>query len=191
MIKVQLATVLCAFVAIQCSSSSSTPGAQENEAGASAGGSHGGQDASAGSSGSGQEAGSSDAGDASTGTPAGGAVDAKLVLDVPPSYHGAPRELDVVVVPQLPVAGPPAGILYQAKNPTIAAGQALTIHGDASGISGSNYVVVVLYMQGGGTFSPMPGVDYEAQSSMPAAFDGKPVDLGTMHLELVSADGGP
>jgi len=118
------------------------------------------------------------------------ANDAQLVLTVPASFTGTTRELDVVVTPTLPIAGPPAGILYQAESPVLTAGQSLTIHGDATGISGSYYVVAVLYMQGGGEFSPTPGKDYEAQSSSTAKFDGAAIDLGTMALTLAGSDGG-
>jgi hypothetical protein len=123
--------------------------------------------------------------------PSAGGADVKLVLDVPAAYTGAAREIDVVVVPQLPVAGPPAAILYQQKSPTVTAGAPWTIHGDATGVSGQYYVVVALYMQGGGSFSPKAGVDYVAESSAKVAFGGGPVDLGTMKLVLAGGDGGP
>jgi hypothetical protein len=127
-----------------------------------------------------------DSGDAATPVEAASAPanDAKLVLNIPSSFTGTTRELDVIVSSAVPVAGPPAGILYQKENPTLTAGEALTIDGDATGIDGSYYVVVVLYMQGGGQFTPTSGVDYETQSTAKITFSGSAVDLGTMSLQL-------
>ena len=127
-----------------------------------------------------------DSADAATPVEAGSipANDAKLVLNIPASFTGTTRELDVIVSSSVPVAGPPAGILYQKENPTVTAGEALTFDGDATGIDGSYYVVVVLYMQGGGQFTPTNGVDYETQSTAKITFSGSAVDLGTMSLQL-------
>ncbi len=151
----------------------------------------GGGDASVGDSGSpGVPASSNDAGDANGSAQSVPGNDAQLVLTIPANFTGTTRELDVVVTPTLPIAGPPAGILYQAESPVVTAGQSLTIHGDATGISGSYYVVAILYMQGGGQFSPTPGKDYEAQSSATMKFDGKAIDLGTLSLSIAGSDGG-
>jgi hypothetical protein len=118
------------------------------------------------------------------------ANDATIVLTIPSTFTGTTRELDVVVTPTVPIAGPPAGILFQAKSPAITAGQPVTLHGDTTGVSGKYYVVVVLYMEGGGQFSPMAGVDYEAQSSSAVTFEGTAIDLGTLPMALVPSDGG-
>lgn len=114
-----------------------------------------------------------------------------LVLQVPATFKGTPRELDVVVTATLPIAGPPAAILYQQKSPTVTAGTSLSIPADATGVEGNYYVVAVLYMQGGGQFSPASGIDYEAQSAKTFSFNGSSLDLGTMSLALVGADAGP
>jgi hypothetical protein len=112
------------------------------------------------------------------------ANEAKLVLTVPATFTGTTRELDVIVTPVVPVAGPPAAILAQIENPVVTPGQPLVVHGDATGVTGSYYVVAVLYMTGGGQFSPAKGVDYEAQTATKVTFDGGPIDLGTMTLAL-------
>ena len=197
-------TLICAA----CSSSSSSPsgGTGDPDAASPSGGSSGSSSGSSGGSSSGSSSGSSTGsnggsssgsssgsnGGSSSGSGSGGgsdagstpANDATLVLDVPSTFTGTTRELDVVVTPTVPVAGPPAGILYQVMNPVVTAGQSLTIHGDATGIKGSDYVVVVLYMQGGGQFAPKSGVDYEAQTASAMTFTGGPIDLGTLTLAL-------
>ena len=199
-----------------CSSSSSTPAGADGDGGgtssgsggssggtssggsSSGGASSGGSSSGGSSSGGSSSGGSSSGGSGSGGTDAGGtptdagqvpANDAKLVLNIPSSFTGTTRELDVVVTPTVPMAGPPAGILYQLKNPVVTAGQALTIHGDATGIKGSYYVVVVLYMQGGGQFSPTPGIDYTVQTTATVSFTGSAIDLGSLTLKL-AGDGG-
>ncbi|HEY2516069.1 MAG TPA: hypothetical protein VGI39_34595 [Polyangiaceae bacterium] len=150
------------------------------------------------SSGTSGNAAPADAGSADSGPPvasieagSGSATGASLTLDIPPTFKGTPRELDVVVTATLPIAGPPAAVLYQAKNPAVTAGQLLPLHGDAAGVAGNYFVVAVLYMQGGGQFSPASGVDYEAQSAKTFAFTGGAMDLGTMSLALAGADAGP
>ena len=189
-----IAAVTLALSLAACSSSSSpTPEA----AGDGGGGATDATPAKEGGTGAGNDSGGAGGGSADTGaaqTPEAGTPPsqnaAKLVLVVASSFTGTTRELDVVVVPKLPVAGPPAGVLYQAEQPVMTAGQSVTIEGDATGITGENYVVVVLYMQGGGSFQPKPGVDYAVASSSKLAFDGGPIDLGTLDLALVTADGG-
>jgi hypothetical protein len=117
---------------------------------------------------------------------------AKLTLAVPASFSGSTRQLDVVVTPSLPIAGPPAGVLYQSTSaPVVTAGQPFAVQGDATGITGDYYVVAVLYMQGGGQFSPKAGTDYDAFASQKVHFDGSAIDLGTMKLALDGADAGP
>ncbi len=114
-----------------------------------------------------------------------------VLIVVPASFTGTTRQLLVAAFDSLPVTGPPAGILYQ-DNPTLTAGQSLRLPIDATGLSGTKQVLAVLYMQGGGQFSPAAGVDYESQA-VTATFPGQPpLDLGTLTLALVPpADLGP
>ena len=109
---------------------------------------------------------------------------------VPSDFKGTPRQLLVAAFDQIPVTGPPAGILYQGT-PAITAGATLTLTADATGLSGSKQVLAVLYVQGGGQFSPMPGVDYESAPET-VTFGGSAASLGTLTLALVPVvDGGP
>jgi hypothetical protein len=120
---------------------------------------------------------------------AGGAADlapggSSVLVVVPASFTGAPRQLLVAAFDSLPVTGPPAGILYEA-DPTLTAGASLQLPIDATGLSGTKQVLAVLYMQGGGQFSPTAGIDYESQA-VTATFPGTPpLDLGTLTLALV------
>ena len=69
-------------------------------------------------------------------------------------------------------------------------GASLHLPADASGLSGAKQLLAVLYVQGGGQFTPTPGIDY---ASAPAAITFPTgADLGTLTLALVAAvDGGP
>ncbi len=119
-----------------------------------------------------------------------GTAASTMTVDVPTDFKGTPRQLLVAAFDQVPVTGPPAGILYQGT-PSIAAGASLQLSADATGLSGSKYVIAVLYMQGGGQFSPTPGVDYESHPET-VTFAGKPMMLGPLNLALVPLDdGGP
>lgn len=115
---------------------------------------------------------------------------ARIVLQIPAGYTGTLAKLDLVynATPQL--LGPPTGTLYEGTPTGVAAGMPLTVTGDATGVRGDYYVVAVLYMQGGGTFVPKPGVDYVAESPAPIAFDGTAIDLGTLPVVVAPADGG-
>ena len=107
-----------------------------------------------------------------------------LTLDVPASYSGAPRELAVIGVKQVPVGGPPDAIFLADNQPMPVAGQAMALTLDTSAATGDLYVVAVLYQQGGGQFTPKSGVDYVAQSAHTFHFTGAPMSLGTLTLTL-------
>jgi hypothetical protein len=107
-----------------------------------------------------------------------------LSIKIPANFTGTTRQLSVVVEAQLPPAGPPAGILYQANSPVLVAGQKLDVALDATGISGDYFVLVVLYMQGGGNFSPKSGVDYQVATTAKVHFDGGAHNLGELDLVL-------
>ena len=172
-----VAAVMASTMALACSSSSSSGGGTANDAGA------GGNDAST----AGPDAGGTGA-DASTDAPAthdaAPAAIAKLKVNVPATYTGTARQLVVVVEASLPPMGPPAGILLQKNAPTVTAGAALSVDGDPAGLSGDYYVLVVLFMPGGGTQSPKSGIDYVASSATKVHFDGTSVDLGQVDLAL-------
>jgi hypothetical protein len=112
-----------------------------------------------------------------------------ITVAVPASLTGTPRQLLVAAFDQFPVTGPPAGVLYQGS-PTLTAGHSVMLTGDAGGISGTKYVLAVLYMQGGGQLAPQPGVDYVSGPNA-VTFGGGPIDAGTLSLALLpGSDGG-
>jgi hypothetical protein len=117
--------------------------------------------------------------------------DATLTLEVPATLIGTPRQLDVVAFSSLPIKGPPAAVLYERASPAVTPGVPIVVRGDVTGVTGELYVVAVLYMNGGGQFSPKAGVDYAAYGTKTVRFDGAAMDLGSMKLTLEAVDGGP
>ena len=113
-----------------------------------------------------------------------------LRLTVPRDYSGTPRQLSVVLVNSLPVVTIPAAFLTTKDNPTVAAGQEITLSGPVPSNRGPFKILAVIYMQGGGQFSPKPGTDYDAASSANVTITGSSVDFGTMPLALHSATDG-
>jgi hypothetical protein len=165
-----------------CSSSSPSPGGPDSvDAAASGAGSSTDSD-----SGSGGPASASSSGGATA--PAG--HDATIVLLIPPDYIGTLAKLDLAYNRTAAFLGPPTGTLYEGTPGGIAAGQPLTVVGDATGVSGSYFVVAILYMKGGGVFVPSPGVDYVGETASPVAFDGNAISLGTLPVIIAPADGG-
>jgi hypothetical protein len=113
-----------------------------------------------------------------------------LRLTVPRNYSGTPRQMSVVLVNSLPVVTIPAAFLTTKDNPTVAAGQEITLSGPVPTNRGPFKILAVLYMQGGGQFSPKPGTDYDAASPADVTLTGSSVDFGTMPLALHSATDG-
>jgi hypothetical protein len=119
-------------------------------------------------------------------------------ISLPEDYSGTPAKLLVTLASNLPVTGPPAAVLVEISNSDsdgdgigdveriLNSSRDLVLAIEDVGLSGSYHVVVALYMEGGGAFQPVPGIDYMAASSKMQLGQGQTrVDL---ELELV-ADG--
>jgi len=113
-------------------------------------------------------------------------------ISLPDNFSGTPSKLLVTLASSLPVLGPPAAVLVEISNADsdgdgigdveriLNSSRDLTLAIADVGLTGSYHVVVALYMEGGGTFQPVPGIDYLAASEK--------IDLGqgqaTVNLEL-------
>ena len=114
-------------------------------------------------------------------------------ISLPDGFSGTPTKLLITLADQLPVTGPPAAVLATINNAdadgdgTGDVEQILNPDRDLVlalpdvGVIGTYHVVVALYMEGGGQFEPVPGVDYMAASG--------PMSLGAgqvaVELELM------
>jgi len=119
-------------------------------------------------------------------------------ISLPDGFTGTVTKLLVTLAENLPVTGPPAAVLAEISNADsdgdnvgdvdkiLNPDMDLTLaFSDVGVITGPYHVVVALYMEGGGVFQPVPGMDYMAASPK--------MDLGsgqqnvTLNLELVPA----
>jgi hypothetical protein len=97
-------------------------------------------------------------------------------ISLPDDFSGTPTKLLVTLASNLPVVGPPAAVLAEISNADsdgdgvgdveriLDPSKDLILAFEDVGVSGSYHVVVALYMEGGGAFQPVPGVDYMAAS---------------------------
>ena len=97
-------------------------------------------------------------------------------LSVPDDFAGTPVKLLLTLASSLPVTGPPDAVLVEISNADsdgdgigdveriLNASRDLILALEDAGLSGSYHVVAALYMEGGGAFQPVPGVDYLAAS---------------------------
>jgi hypothetical protein len=128
----------------------------------------------------------------STGTGTGGACTAKdgfcATLEVPPSYAGKPVKVIVGLYKKLDAAGPagpPDAVALQEMNPTISPTMPLVLEPGQLGVQGDYFVYAALYDEGGGTFQPVKGVDYTAQTATAITLGGgTSPDLGVLQLAL-------
>jgi hypothetical protein len=120
-------------------------------------------------------------------------------ISLPAGFDGEISSLMVTLVDELPVTGPPDVTLATITNGDadedgigdvdriLHPGRDLVLAFDDVGVTGEYYVMAVLYMEGGGVFQPMPGVDYMATSGQVTLGQGQ-VTV-TLPLELVSTPG--
>jgi hypothetical protein len=123
--------------------------------------------------------------------------DAGLVanLSVPADFDGQVTKLLITLADSLPVTGIPAAVLATIENfdsdengmgdvdEILNAARNLTLALEDVGLGGTYHVVAALYMEGGGVFQPVPGVDYMAASG-PVTF-GQGLAEVTLELELL------
>ena len=110
-------------------------------------------------------------------------------ISLPEGFSGTPVKLLVTLASSLPVAGPPAAVLAEISNADsdgdgigdveriLDPAKDLILAIEDVGVSGNYHVVVALYMEGGGTFQPVPGVDYMTASGL--------IELGSGQAEVV------
>jgi hypothetical protein len=119
-------------------------------------------------------------------------------ISLPDGFSGEIRQLMVTLATEVPITGPPPAVLAtidngdadsdgegdvdQILNPS----RDLVLALPDVGLSGTYHVVIALFMEGGGQFAPVPGVDYMAASG-PLTFGAGQV---AVDLELMLVPGG-
>jgi protoheme ferro-lyase len=111
-------------------------------------------------------------------------------ISLPDGFSGNINQLMVALASNLPLTGPPDAVLATISNADadgngvgdvdqiLNASRDLVLGFEDVGPTGAYHLVVVLFMEGGGIFQPVPGVDYMAASG-PLTFGG-----GTVETEL-------
>ena len=103
---------------------------------------------------------------------------------IPADLVGTPRSIAVVLYESIPPAGPPDGIVLDLEAGDLTAGQTYAVREMPIILSGEFYVWVNLYMEGGGEWAPVNGVDYLGYTDTPVTLDGSPLAFDDIVLEL-------
>ena len=104
---------------------------------------------------------------------------------LPDPLTGAPTRLSVAAWEKVPIVAPPNGLIGMFEMPQGNAGDVLHVSGTHPDLTGQLYVVATLYMPGGGTIVPVPGVDFIASSADTYAFGAAPINVKeVLHFEL-------
>jgi hypothetical protein len=118
-------------------------------------------------------------------------------ISLPDGFSGTSTQLLVTLADSLPVTGPPAAVLATISNADadgdgtgdveeiLNPDRDLVLALPDVGVVGTYHVVVALYMEGGGQFQPVPGVDYMAASGPMALGQGQA--QVSLELQLVPA----
>ena len=85
-----------------------------------------------------------------------------------------------------PPAGPPDAIVLDLDAGDLTAGQTYPVREMPIILSGDFYVWVNLYMEGGGEWAPVNGVDYLGYTATPVTLDGSPLAFDDIVLELAN-----
>ena len=105
---------------------------------------------------------------------------------IPTSIRGEARSLAVVLYSTVPPAGPPDGIVAEIEYPNIQGGYRFPIREIPVLFTGEYYLWVNLYMEGGGEWVPVNGVDYMGYTTEPVVLDGSPISFDDINIELAS-----
>jgi len=105
-------------------------------------------------------------------------------LVVPDTYTGKAMNLMGLLYTSVPPAGPPTAILAQVGEPTIGVNRNYDFEITDITQTGDYHFVIDLLMEGGGTMSPVAGIDYVYWTDATLNFDGNPLTLGEVELWL-------
>lgn len=105
-------------------------------------------------------------------------------LIIPSDFTGTTRSLAIVLYETVPPMGPPDGIVAEIDTPELTAGDRFPISIQPAIFNGDYYVWVNLYMDGGGEWAPVNGVDYVGYTADPVVFDGTAISFDDISLSL-------
>ena len=107
------------------------------------------------------------------------------VLQLPESFDAKPAMLYVVGFADWPPTGMPDAFLHTSTGDlTFDECEQLELSLTNLTTRGELFVAFELLVEGGGTMSPVPGVDYVYVTPEALLFDGSPINLGVVKLEV-------
>lgn len=107
-----------------------------------------------------------------------------VVLSVPAGFTGSPVKLMALGFESLPPAGMPSAFFADVPEPDIGLDQPFKLEIEDISFTGTTHFYLALYMPGGGTMSPVEGVDYVGAAPEALTFDGTPLNLDPIELFL-------
>lgn len=132
-------------------------------------------------------------------------------ISLPEDFSGQATKLLITLANEVPVTGIPVAILATIENSDLDGdgegdldqilnpSKDLVLAMEDVGVTGDYHVVAALYMEGGGQFQPVPGVDYLASSEKLALGQGRvevplelqrvPTDPSAFSVELTASNG--
>ena len=103
---------------------------------------------------------------------------------IPEDLTGTPKSMAISLYDSLEPAGPPNVTVSEIAIPAVKAGEPYVFEFSPLIATGSYYVWIFLYMEGGGEWMPVSGVDYTGHTSEMIVFDGSPVIFDDIALVL-------
>ena len=104
----------------------------------------------------------------------------------PTDFQGTPRSLAVALYDSIPPAGPPIYTVAEIDAPALVPGDSYEIAIHPVTAVGEYYVWFNMYMEGGGEWIPVNGVDYTGATAGKLTFDGSPIGFEAVTLEVAS-----
>ncbi len=105
---------------------------------------------------------------------------------VPADLEGTPRSLVVSLYTSVPPVGPPNAVIAQIDGPSIKAGEQYPVRINPMLEKGEYFIWINLYMEDGGQWMPIHGVDYSGVSAAMVVFDGAPFEFDPIDMALAS-----
>lgn len=105
-------------------------------------------------------------------------------IEIPSPLEGTPRAMAISLYDTLTPAGPPNVTVTEIDAPAVVAGEPYEIEFSPLIATGEYYVWVFLYMEGGGEWAPVSGVDYVGHTAELVTFDREAVNFPSIVLEM-------
>jgi hypothetical protein len=116
------------------------------------------------------------------------------VISVPATFSATPVSLYVTGFTMFPPTGMPGAMFNPVANPAIDANLPLEFEQtniDQAGFTGNLYLAIALLVQGGGTTSPVEGIDWVGAMATPVNFDGAAKNIPAIEIALYDDPGTP